>query len=640
MKYKEFTLDRFQEEAIQAIDSNKSVVVSAPTGSGKTLIADYIINRDVKKGIKVIYTAPIKALSNQKYKEFCAEYGEESVGLITGDVVRNPGGLVLIMTTEVYRNMVMTGDPLLEGISYAIFDEIHYINDIERGVIWEESIIFSKRRTRMLCLSATIPNAEEFADWIRSIKRHEVVVVLHEQRPIPLRLQFYDEELGVTTLEKINDVAGIPDYHHFRGRRRRRLPPAPQPDHTRLIKAIIGKTPCFFFCFSRAGCQKNSLELLGKGYFEQSPQIVSHIAAKLRDAPPDIAKLPSAKLLRQTLPHGIGFHHAGLLPILKELVEELFALGLIHVLYTTETFAVGINMPAKTVCFESLRKFDGRGFRLLNSKEFFQIAGRAGRRGIDTEGFVIPMIARRDFNYKAIQRVTDKDIEPIRSQYRLSVNTVLNLIHQHDAKEIAKILRMSFHSFQQYGRAFHAKESHAAHRTFMNLKKSLSKRGYLKGSALTEKGLFASKIYADELLTAELFTGHFYAELNEYQMLLAIACLCYEARENTQFHATFPARHVKELERLLQRSPFLMHEQRFSEAQRLTALIHPLYHGRSIFDVIGSTNLPEGDILRLLRQMLDRINQIRHATDDRRLEMMMGSCADVINHAVKDVDVV
>src|SRR3990167_6751860 len=192
MNYKGLELDKFQEDAIKTIEHNKSVIVSAPTGSGKTLIADYIIDRDFRKGVRVIYTAPIKALSNQKYKEFSRSYGKENVGIITGDVQKNPEALILIMTTEIYRNMVLGNDPFITGISYVIFDEIHYINDIERGYVWEESIIFSKPNARILCLSATIPNAEEFASWIDAIKEHEVVVIRHDERPVPLYVNFYD----------------------------------------------------------------------------------------------------------------------------------------------------------------------------------------------------------------------------------------------------------------------------------------------------------------------------------------------------------------------------------------------------------------------------------------------------------------
>ena len=448
MHYKGFELDKFQEDAINAIEHNKSVVVSAPTGSGKTLIADYIIDRDFRKGIRVVYTAPIKALSNQKYKEFSRSYGEENVGILTGDVQKNPDALILVMTTEIYRNMVMSSDPFISDISYVIFDEIHYINDIERGYVWEESIIFSKPKTRVLCLSATIPNAQEFADWIEAIKEHEVVVVRHDERPVPLHVNFYDAELGVTDLKNLKQHMDIPEYNKFMGKRIRHKPKI--PSHIDLIKEIKNNLPCLFFSFSRQKCQKNAMELAKAQLFEPNPEISSFIRAKLSNSNPDINKLESTKIMRQTLPYGIGFHHAGILPILKEMVEDLFEKGLIKVLYTTETFAVGINMPAKSVCFESMRKFDGVSFRLMNSKEYFQIAGRAGRRGIDTEGFVYIMIERRFFEHDRIKRLVHSDTIPIKSQFRLSVNTVLNLIKHHNEKEIDEILSKSFHSYQKY----------------------------------------------------------------------------------------------------------------------------------------------------------------------------------------------
>jgi len=413
MIYKGLNLDKFQEDAVRAIESNHSVVVSAPTGSGKTLIADYIINRDVEKDIRVIYTAPIKALSNQKYKEFTKDYGEDKVGLLTGDTVINPTAPVLIMTTEIFRNMALTNDKSLENINYVVLDEIHFINDIERGTVWEESIIFSKPHVRFLCLSATIPNAQEFSDWIAKIKGHQVITIKQEIRNVPLHKNFYDSELGICTLEHIRDVKDIPDYEHVMGRQRSRNKIRP-PNHIELIKDIKDKLPCFFFNFSRQGCQESALELAKAKIFEPVPEITSFVRKKLEGTLPEIRNLNSTRILRQTLPYGIAFHHAGLIPLVKGMIEDLFALGLIRVLYTTETFAVGINMPAKTVCFQSLRKFDGANFRFLNSKEYFQIAGRAGRRGIDNEGFVYAMVDRRDYNYHLLKTMTNKDKEPIK----------------------------------------------------------------------------------------------------------------------------------------------------------------------------------------------------------------------------------
>ena len=320
MQYKGLTLDKFQEDAINAIEHNKSVVVSAPTGSGKTLIADFIIDRDFNKGIRVIYTAPIKALSNQKYKEFCRSYGEKNVGILTGDMQKNADALILIMTTEIYRNMVLSNDPFISNVSYVIFDEIHYINDIERGYVWEESVIFSRPTTRILCLSATIPNAQEFADWIEAIKEHEVVVVRHDERPVPLHVNFYDAEIGITDLKNLKAHMEIPDYNKVMGRRIKTKHKS--PSNIELIKEIKDKLPCLFFCFSRQKCQKNAMELAHANLFAHNPEISTFIRTKLANSNPDINKLESTKILRQVLPYGIGFHHAGILPILKEIVEE------------------------------------------------------------------------------------------------------------------------------------------------------------------------------------------------------------------------------------------------------------------------------------------------------------------------------
>jgi len=358
MKYKNLILDQFQVDAIAAVDKNQSVVVSAPTGSGKTLIADYIINKYVEKGIKVIYTAPIKALSNQKYRDFCKDYGEDKIGLLTGDVVKNPGAPILIMTTEIYRNMALSNDPIMEKLSYVIFDEIHYINDIERGYVWEESIIFSTEKVRFLCLSATIPNSEEFAAWIQAIKKHQVIVVINTKRPVPLEKKFFDIDLGITNLKDIAELADIPDYKYIKGRQRARRPRVKAPNHVDLVRQIKDKVPCLFFSFSRKKCQEFSLELLRHNLFHVRPEIMSYVRKMLEHGPKEIRQLESTKILMRTLPQGIAFHHAGLIPLMKEIVEELFGKGLLNVLYTTETFAVGINMPAKTVCFESLRKFD------------------------------------------------------------------------------------------------------------------------------------------------------------------------------------------------------------------------------------------------------------------------------------------
>jgi len=633
MEYKGLKLDNFQEDAIRAIEQNHSVVVSAPTGSGKTLIADYIINKDLERGIKVIYTAPIKALSNQKYKEFSREYGEEKIGILTGDTVKNPTAPVLIMTTEIYRNMVLTEDEITKSVSYVIFDEIHYINDLERGYVWEESIIFSSPNVRFLCLSATIPNAAEFADWIHSIKKHDVKVISHTKRNVPLEMKFYDSELGISTLEEIKEINDVPDYDFAMGRRRSMHQRIKPPSHVELIREITDKLPCFFFVFSRKKCQDNALELLKAKIFQPNPVIISYVREKLHPVSPEIKKLKSVIALREVLPFGIGFHHAGLIPAMKELVEDLFSKGLIKVLYTTETFAVGINMPAKTVCFESLRKYDGLNFRYLNSKEYFQIGGRAGRRGIDSAGYSFAMVDRRDFDYPLLKKITLKDTEPINSQFRLSVNTVLNLIKRHSEDEIDKILAMNFYTYQRGISTKNVIESN-----FENMKRKLSKLGYLSGGELTAKGEFSSKIYSDEILMCEIFGTDFWRSLNEYQILALIACLCYEPREKTEFYKFYPSNWTRELRKKINGDSYLNREKKFNYIEDISALIHPCYHGKTIFDIISNTNLLEGDIIRFFRQMADRLGQIRDATEDFHLRKLAESCTYVIKDSLKEID--
>mgnify|MGYP001993899230 CR=1 FL=1 len=296
-------------------------------------------------------------------------------------------------------------------------------------------------------------------------------------------------------------------------------------------------------------------------------------------------------------------------------------------------------MPAKTVCFESLRKFDGFSFRILNSKEFFQIAGRAGRRGIDKEGFVYVMVNRRDLDYPKMKSITTEDREPIRSQFKLSVNTVLNLIQQHNEIEIDKILSMSFHSYQKYGPLYMKKKNVRSHNAFFKTKKKLEALGYVKNNTLTEKGIFSAKIYADEILLGEIFATDTYKKFNEYQILLLLGCICFEARERTTFSQRFRTTFLSDLKRAIRSDHYLNKEKRFEQLDNITALIHPCYHGSTIFDILKNTNLLEGDLIRIFRQILDRIGQIRNATTDERLSAMLHNSQTLIIDCLKDIDV-
>jgi len=638
MKYKNLTLDPFQEESIKAIEENNSVVVSAPTGSGKTLIADFIIEKHKDDVKRIIYTAPIKALSNQKYRDFSKEYGEDKVGLMTGDIVINPTAKILIMTTEIYRNMVVSNDAEVKDVAYVIFDEIHFINDIERGYVWEESIIYSPETVRFLCLSATIPNADEFSRWIQAIKHHRVKTVISTNRPVPLEMYFYDQELGLTSLEKIRDAADDPEFKKMKskkGRMRYRFPP---PDHTQLIKELSkDRLPCLFFLFSRNECQLKAQELARKNLFQKDYSLLQALNTKLENAPSEISRLTSTKMLKETLPQGIAFHHAGLLPIIKETLEELFAQGKIRVLYATETFAVGINMPAKTVAFESLRKYDGISFRGLTTKEFFQMAGRAGRRGIDKVGYAITMIYRPTLNYKEVKHITSKDVEPIQSQFKLSVNTTLNLINQQPPEQIEKILRLSFWSYQQFGENYAKVPARVLLARYNNIVKRLEAFGYLIDGKLTPKGIFSSKIFSDEITTGELFATPLVESMDEYETMLVLAALAYEGRDLDQFKNPHVDQKVRQLRQILHENDYLAKERKFRELEKLTALIYPIYHGESFFYVLDQTNLQEGDLIRFFLQILDRIGQIRKATSDFRVSRKMENCEGIIKKTLEGI---
>ncbi|MBD3318443.1 DEAD/DEAH box helicase [Candidatus Woesearchaeota archaeon] len=639
MKFKGLTLDKFQADAITAIENNKSVVVSAPTGSGKTLIADYIVKRDLEQYKRVVYTAPIKALSNQKFFDFGEDYGQENVGLLTGDTVINPTAPILIMTTEVYRNMVVVGDPLVHEVSYVIFDEIHFISDIDRGTVWEESLIFSPEHIRFLCLSATIPNAQEFANWIRSIKNHKVLVVEHRKRPVPLEKKFYDQDLGITTLAEIHDRVELdrfPQYKSFYKKPKKvRVTP---PKHRDLVMILNQKDllPSIFFAFSRRDTQNKAEELAKSQNFlsvKESRESIHFIQQYFGTLDPQLQRLHSTRLLRQLLPKGIGFHHAGLLPALKHLVEKLFGKRLIKVLYATETFAVGINMPAKTVCFASLRKFDGREFRYLTSKEYFQLAGRAGRRGIDKKGLAVAMINRQFDDIKRVRAFTSRDTAAIKSQFKLSYNTVLNLIARHDKSTIDRILASSFYTFQRG-------QKEVVSRRFDNLSKRLEKMQYLKKGSITEKGEFLLNIFVDELLIGEVFGTSFWQGLTEYQVLLLIAALVFEPRSSLQFAPPQLTKPAKEVLSRIKQDPFLKRQTKLKNIVTLTGIMLPIFQGEKFTQILKYTNWLEGDLLRFLRQIIDRLNQIKKATQEPALAQIMQNCAHVIDNCLEGIDVV
>lgn len=618
MQYKNFVLDQFQVDSINSIERGNSVVVSAATGTGKTLIADYIIDKFLKLGKKIIYTAPIKALSNQKFKNFSKDFGESKVGILTGDVSINSRAPLLIMTTEIYRNMLFARDPELKEVSYVVFDEIHYISDIERGTVWEESIIFSPDHIRFLCLSATIPNAREFADWIQLIKKHTVDVVEYHQRAVPLKHFVYDKLLGVTSAQELQENLKIKDEEYFRfGKKKQKKEPLDPKMHLDLIKDIKGKLPTIFFVFNRKDCEKKASELSKRFNFTTQEQKSAIIHVVRQKIPKEYVNLESVRRMREIIPSGIAYHHAGMLPMLKDIVEELFEKGLISVLYATETFAVGINMPAKSVCFNSLEKYDGYNFRYLFSKEYFQLAGRAGRRGIDKEGFAYAIVDRNFDDFAKILKLTSQDIEPIISRFELTYNTVLHLVHAHKEEEIKQILRSNFDYFLKKRKG----EDIRIMVRFYNKVDILKKRGYVdKNNLLTEKGLFTLHIFFYELIIGEIFCTKIYKDLRDDELLVLVAALVYEERLRDYFSIKGTKQTYINIIKQISKNEYLEKKINKRSIQRMILLVSRWANGYSFKEILEVTNLQEGDIIRLFRRIIDVLRQVRKATHDETLK--------------------
>ncbi len=638
MKFKEFELDPFQEQAIEEIDKGNSVIVSAATGTGKTLIADYIIDKYLKLGKKIIYTAPIKALSNQKYRDFITDYGYSNIGLMTGDVVINPEAPVLIMTTEIYRNMLVTRDSMVNAVSYVIFDEIHFISDIERGTVWEESIIFSPEHVRFLCLSATIPNARQFGDWIMSIKDHTVAIVKYDKRAVPLEHFVYDKMLGVTTLDRLDLELTTPDYDRaMRNKKQKKVKIAP-PMPGELIGNIKGNLPCLFFVFSRIECEKKATLLARDFNFLNGTEKaeVASMASEL--IPGEFKSMESIQRLKNVLPKGIAFHHAGMLPFAKELVEKLFAKSMIKVLFATETFAVGINMPAKSVAFASMYKFDGMNFRLMTSQEYFQMAGRAGRRGIDKVGSVYIMINRNEYDSTSkLKKITTSESEPIISQFRLSYNTVINLVNNYQDDETRElILKSSFDYFQRK-----QEKNIRIKASYKHKMRILEKLGFIQDNTLTEKGHFSRRIYDKELLVTELFCGHFYKQLSAEELIILSAAIVYESGRNDSFETRRHRREAKGLGHFVKdhvQDPRVLDLLDLDNITKLYHLTKAFLDKDDFQEVMKLTTLQEGDVIRLFRRSIDLMRQIKHATTDYDLMDKISICINKLEKMPVRVD--
>ncbi|CCC67469.1 hypothetical protein NCAS_0A09110 [Naumovozyma castellii] len=466
-----FTLDPFQDTAISCIDRGESVLVSAHTSAGKTVVAEYAIAQSLREKQRVIYTSPIKALSNQKYRELLAEFGD--VGLMTGDITINPDAGCLVMTTEILRSMLYRGSEVMREVAWVVFDEVHYMRDKERGVVWEETIILLPDKVRYVFLSATIPNAMEFAEWICKIHTQPCHIVYTNFRPTPLQHYLFPahgdgiylvvdekstfrEENFQKAMASISTQEGDdPNSINSRGKKGQTFKGGAakgdaKGDIYKIVKMIWKKkyNPVIVFSFSKRDCEElalkmSKLDFNSEDEKEALTKIFNNAIALL---PETDRELPQIKHILPLLRRGIGIHHSGLLPILKEVIEILFQEGFLKVLFATETFSIGLNMPAKTVVFTSVRKWDGQQFRWVSGGEYIQMSGRAGRRGLDDRGIVIMMIDEK-MEPQVAKGMVKGQADRLDSAFHLGYNMILNLMRVEGISP-EFMLEHSFYQFQ------------------------------------------------------------------------------------------------------------------------------------------------------------------------------------------------
>jgi len=460
-----FSPDPFQQAACSALDEGASVLVAAPTGSGKTYIAEHAIETALKTDKRAFYTAPIKALSNQKFRDFQRLFGEQRVGLLTGDTSINPDASILVMTTEVLRNMIYARSDALDDLAYVVLDEVHFLQDEYRGPVWEEVIIHLPLEVSLVCLSATVSNADEVAAWLTTV-RGDTRAIVETRRPVPLEHHhaFYDKATGMTRVMPTLDGARVNDKlkrvlagngQHTRGdkRRRDRDSRVGPPGRTEIIEElqVQGLLPAIYFIFSRnqcddaaKACRRNALSFVTGAEARRIREIADRHGARLSD---EERRALDFDGFVDLVSSGVAPHHAGLVPAFKEMVEEAFTAGLIKVVFATETLAVGINMPARTVVIDKLTRYTGERHVPLKPSDFTQLTGRAGRRGIDTVGHAVTVWSPFVSLDEVARYATNKTFM-LTSAFRPTYNMTVNLVRTHAEREVRHLLNLSFAQFQ------------------------------------------------------------------------------------------------------------------------------------------------------------------------------------------------
>lgn len=669
IQFKGYTLNVFQVEAARAIETGKNVLLAAPTGSGKTLVAEYAIAHAVKAGRRAIYTSPIKALSNQKFRDF--KNDGLRVGLMTGDLTLDPDAPLVIMTTEIFRNAVFEDPARFADTDFAIFDEVHFVDDVERGTVWEESLIFAPAHVRFIGLSATIANLHEFGQWIQEVRPQHLAVIEHTRRPVPLSHRLFHPDAGVFQLEQraravtFHERAAARDKRHGGrvGRREaerskwgdkrergqgRRVPFGPRP-YVLLLDELQHRQllPVLYFCFSRKECEIKAERSMGRRLLDRAERaqieaLFDEICARFELDP---AADPSLRGILGRAICGVGYHHAGMLPIHKEVVERLFTSGLLRLLFTTETFALGINMPARTVVFDLLRKFDGVQMDYMKARDYLQMAGRAGRQGLDKSGLVIAILEDDDLTEAPLSRYHSGKVEPITSRFNLSYSTILNLYDRLGSKGLLAAYDKSFAAFQALKGtpSARAKKRAAAHAALALRVQVLRDAGYLGEAGLLPRGKVAQRINGYEIQVAELLFSGVLDTMDLHQLAATFTALIHEDRRRADTRGG-----RREAGPLMQAATDAV--RRFVAIETLHGIAHPIKEpdwgiaapvdswsrGGSVDDLERLAHSDAGDVVRTLRMAIQMMRQVRITVGKTQLGARLEEAVVAINRDVVD----
>jgi ATP-dependent RNA helicase HelY len=643
-----FPLDRFQRRSMEAIDRGESVLVSAPTGSGKTLIAEYAAARALGAGGKTFYTTPIKALSNQKFAELSQRYGEPTVGLLTGDVSYQARAPIVVMTTEVLRNMLFARSSLLEGLAVVVLDEVHYLQDPYRGSVWEEVLVLAPEGVAFVSLSATVNNAADFGAWLTSV-RGATRVIVEEHRPVRLEHHYAIAERGrdgVVVLPLLRGDVPNPDGAVVDDRRRRNPRHRYRvPRRTEVIEYLAGADmlPAITFIFSRAACDDATRHCLEDGIRLTSPDERARIrelteAAVVRLDDDDLRTLGYGPW-SSALEAGIAPHHAGLVPAFRQAVEQCFSEGLLKVVFATETLALGINMPARTVVVERFAKFRGSDTSALTSGEYQQLTGRAGRRGIDTLGHAL-VLWSPSTPFGLVARTALAPPPDLVSSFHPNYNLAVNLVRRWSRAEARDLLAASYGQWQAPPGSL-SLAAQLDRRVAI-----LGEREYIEGWRTTEAGLVLASIYHEsDLLVTEALRGGLFDGLDPGPLAGVVSAFTYESRRAGDDPEPRQRTVVERLAQLGTLAGELRADERRVGLRRtrrpdpgLARAVISWSTGATLDSVLRETDIAPGDFVRNVRQLIDLLRQLAQATPDRRTGEAAGQAVALLRRGVVGAD--